>query len=319
MSDIKIIENMSELGAGTRGASLGIGALQVVARQRGDNFFGQYERFFVEHQNDMLDFPTIYTYAKWIDGLAEVYQSTADIVDFVYKNNNFPLVLSGDHSCAAGTISGIKKAHPNKKLGVIWIDAHADLHTPYTTPSGNVHGMPLAVVLGEDNMECASNTPNPDVVEMWKELKDIGAPAPKVLPEDLIFISVRDTEEPEEAYIKRNGIKNYSVDEVRLRGKEAVSEEIKAKLAACDIIYVSFDVDSMDSILVSKGTGTPVEHGLNPEEANYFVNEFASWKKTCCIEMVEINPCLDDKVNKMAEVAYDIIRNCAQTIQKKIK
>ena len=70
----------------------------------------------------------------------------------------------------------------------------------------------------------------------------------------------------------------------------------------------------MDSILVSKGTGTPVEHGLNPEEANYFVNEFASWKKTCCIEMVEINPCLDDKVNKMAEVAYDIIRNCAQTI-----
>lgn len=319
MSDIKIIENMSELGAGTRGASLGIGALQVVARQRGDNFFGQYERFFVEHQNDMLDFPTIYTYAKWIDGLAEVYQSTADIVDFVYKNNNFPLVLSGDHSCAAGTISGIKKAHPNKKLGVIWIDAHADLHTPYTTPSGNMHGMPLAVVLGEDNMECASNTPNPDAVEMWKELKDIGARAPKVLPEDLIFISVRDTEEPEEAYIKRNGIKNYSVDEVRLRGKEAVSEEIKAKLAACDIIYVSFDVDSMDSILVSKGTGTPVEHGLNPEEANYFVNEFASWKKTCCIEMVEINPCLDDKVNKMAEVAYDIIRNCAQTIEKKIK
>ncbi|WP_066757680.1 arginase [Crocinitomix algicola] len=319
MAEIKIIENMSELGAGTRGASLGIGALQVVARQRGENFFGQYERFMIEHQNDMLDFPTKYTYAKWIDGLANVYQQTADVVNFVLQNKDFPLVLSGDHSCAAGTISGIKKAFPNKRLGVIWIDAHADLHTPYTTPSGNVHGMPLAVALGENNMESASNTPNPDVVEMWEELKNIGAPAPKVLPDDLVFISLRDTEKPEDEYMARNGVKNFSVDEVRQKSKEEVAKEIKEKLSACDIIYVSFDVDSMDSILVSKGTGTPVENGLSPEEANYFVNEFASWEKTCCVEMVEINPCLDNKINKMAETAYDILRNTAATIEKKIK
>lgn len=319
MSTIKIIENLSELGAGTRGASLGIGALQVVARERGDNFFGRFERFFVDHQNDMLDFPTKYTYAKWIDGLYEVYQHTTDIMSHIYQNNDFPLVLSGDHSCAAGTISGIKRAFPDKRLGVIWIDAHADLHTPYTTPSGNVHGMPLAVVLGEDNMESASNTPNPDVVDMWEELKNIGAPAPKILPEDLVFISVRDTEKPEDEYMKRKSIKNYSVDEVRSQGKEKISDAIKEQLKDCDLIYVSFDVDSMDSILVSKGTGTPVEHGLTPEEADYFVNEFAAWPKTCCVEMVEINPCLDNKINKMAEVAYDIIRNCAKTIETKIQ
>ena len=318
MPEIKIIENTSELGAGTRGASLGIGALKVVARQKGEMLFGNYERFIVDDQNDLLDHPTPYAQAKRIDGLAEVFQKTADIVDFVFKNGDFPLVLSGDHACAAGTISGIKKAYPNKRLGVIWIDAHADLHTPYTTPSGNIHGMPLAVVLGEDNMESAINTPSDDVQKMWDELKGIGASAPKIMSEDLVFISVRDTEAPEDEFIARKGIKNYTVAEVREKGKEVVSEEIKAKFADCDIVYVSFDVDSMDCILVSKGTGTPVENGLTPEEADYFVCEFASWEKTCCLEMVEINPCLDNKINRMAEVAYDILGNSVKQIENKL-
>lgn len=319
MPEIKIIENTSELGAGTRGASLGVGALQVVARQRNENFFGQYERFLVENQNDMLDFPTIYKYAKRIDGLAEVFQDTADIVSFVLGNQDFPLVLSGDHSCAVGTIAGLKKANPDKTVGVIWIDAHADLHTPYTTPSGNVHGMPLALVLGEDNMVCGKNTPNKDVVEIWDELKEIGGKSPKLKPENLVFIAVRDTEDAEDHYIARNQIKNYSVDELRTKGLAKVTAEIDEKLSNCDIIYVSFDVDSMDSILVSKGTGTPCENGLTPEEASRLVCEFVSWKKTCCLEMVEINPCLDDKINRMAEVAFDILSQCTKQIEKKIK
>ena len=318
MSEIKIIENKSELGAGTRGASLGVGALQVVARQRKENFFGDYERFLVDNHNDMLDYATEYAYAKRIDGLVDIYQNAADIISFVCNNGDFPLALSGDHSCAIGTVSGIKKAYPNKRLGVIWIDAHADLHTPYTTPSGNVHGMPLAALLGEDNLESKINTPNADVVDMWKELKEIGVPKAKLNANDLVFISVRATEKPENEFISRNNIKNYSVDELRQKGMEIVSNEIKEKLADCDIIYVSFDVDSMDSILISKGTGTPVENGLTEEEANYFVCEFASWEKTCCVEMVEINPCLDNKINRMAEVAYNILGNCAKVIDNKI-
>lgn len=318
MPEIKIIENTSEIGAGTRGASLGIGALKVVARQRGENFFGNYERFLIEDQNDLLDQPTDYAFAKRIDGLAQVYRDTVDVLDFVYKNNDFPLLLSGDHSCSAGTISGIKKAFPNKRLGVIWIDAHADLHTPYTTPSGNVHGMPLSVALASDNMESVVNEPNEDVKEMWEELKGIGGISPKISTEDIVFISVRDTETPEDEFIARNKIKNYSVDEVREKGKEVVSKEIEEKLAECDIVYVSFDVDSMDCILVSKGTGTPVENGLTPEEANYFVCEFAGWEKTCCLEMVEINPCLDNKINRMAEVAYDILGESVKQIENKL-
>jgi arginase len=177
--------------------------------------------------------------------------------------------------------------------------------------------MPLAVALGVDNLECQVNNPAPDVIEMWEELKNIGHDSPQLLKEDLVYVSVRDTEKPEDDFMARNQIKNYTVDEVRAKGMQQVSEEIKERMTSCDIVYVSFDVDSMDSILVSKGTGTPVEHGLTPEEANYFVCEFASWDKTCCVEMVEINPCLDNKINKMAEVAYDILSQCAVTIEKR--
>lgn len=318
MPKINIIENPSELGAGTRGASLGIGALQVVARQKKDDFFGKYERFLVQDQNDMLDFSTDYPFAKRIDGLAEVYQHTVDIIDFVVKEGNFPFVLSGDHSCAAGTIAGLKKAYPTQRLGVIWIDAHADLHTPYTTPSGNVHGMPLSVVLGLNNLECASNVPNPNVVEMWEELKLIGGPSPKIKVEDLVFISVRDTERPEDELIKKYNIKNYTVAEVREKGTEIVVKAIQDKLKECDLIYVSFDVDSMDSILVSKGTGTPVENGLNPSEAEAFMMQFAAWDKCCCMEIVEINPCLDDKINRMAETAFDVIAKCVNTLENRL-
>jgi len=318
MPKIKIVENPSELGAGTRGASLGIAALQVVARQNNDDFFGQYERFIIEDQNDMLDFPTIYKYAKRIDGLAEVYQNTVDILDFIYKNGDFPLVLSGDHSCAAGTVAGIKKAHPNKRIGIVWIDAHADLHTPYTTPSGNIHGMPLSVILGFNNLEKAVNVPNPNVVEMWEELKLIGGDSPKIKIEDLVYIAVRDTEPIEDQLIEKHNIRNYRADEVRQRGVEEVVNEIEQKLADCDLVYISFDVDSMDSILVSKGTGTPVENGLTIQEAYELMSRFSGWSKTCCVEMVEINPCLDDKINRMAEVAYSIMRKSATIIENRI-
>ena len=319
MSEIKIIENASEIGAGTRGASLGIDAMKVVARTKGDSFFGDYERFLINDLNDMLDEPVRYKNARRIDGLSQVYSDTIDVLGHIIGQGDYPLVLSGDHACAAGTIAGIKKAYPDKRLGVIWIDAHADLHTPYTTPSGNIHGMPLAIALATNNEESRINDPQEPVIEQWNALKDMGVPGPKLNTEDLVFISVRDTEDPEDEFMARNKVKNYSVEEVRIKGQENVAAEIKEKMKGCDIVYVSFDVDSMDCILVSKGTGTPVENGLTPDEADFFVNEFASWEKTCCVEMVEINPCLDNKTNKMAETAYDILTQLAKTIENKLK
>lgn len=318
MAEIKIIENTSEIGAGTRGASLGIGALKVAAQNKNSGYFGRYELFQVENENDLLNEDNWYLTAKHIDGILSIYQKTSDIVAHVLSCGDFPLVLAGDHSSAGGTIAGIKKYYPTKKLGVIWIDAHADLHTPYTTPSGNIHGMPLATALGTDNIENQINEPKGETVAFWNELKSVGGICPKLKAEDLVFIGVRDTEAPEDALIQKHGIRNYKVDELRELGIQTVAEQIKEKLQNCDLVYVSFDVDSMDCDLVSMGTGTPVKNGLTPEEATELMNIFAAWRKVACIEVVEINPCLDNKINKMAETAYEIIESFTEQIENRL-
>lgn len=317
MSEIKIIENTSEIAAGTRGASLGVAALKVASLNADSDYFERFERFRVESENDVLFEPTIYRTAKRIDALVSIYQKVSDVVAHVLESGDFPLVLAGDHASAGGTIAGIKKAHPNKRLGVIWIDAHADLHTPYTTPSGNLHGMPLSTALNEDNIQEKVNEPMSETLEFWTSLKNIAGIAPKIKPEDLVFIGLRDLEKPEENYIEKNSIKVYEVADVRSTGIATIVQEIEAKLKPCDIIYVSFDVDSMDPEMVSRGTGTPAPDGLSPQEAGLFMEAFAKWKKTCCIEVVEINPCLDDKVNKMAETAFEIIENFTATLEKR--
>ena len=314
---LKIIENQSEIGAGTRGASLGIGALKVVSQTNQDYFFGKYETERIQSENDLLNYETAFPFARRIDGLVKVYERTAEVVSRTLKSGDFPLILSGDHACAGGTIAGIKMAYPRKRLGVIWIDAHADLHTPYTTPSGNIHGMPLATALGVNNEDFQINEIKDQTLVHWEELKNMGGIKHKVKPEDLVFISVRDTEVPEDKFIQRNNIKNYSVQEVREKTQEVVASEIEKRLEKCDIIYVSFDVDSMDSILVSKGTGTPVENGLTPNEAEFFVSHFASLPKVKSIEFVEINPCLDNKKNFMAETAYGILTSVAKVIENR--
>lgn len=314
---LKIIENTSEIGAGTRGAGLGIGALKVVSQKQEDYFFGKYPKVQIQVENDLLDYETHFPFAKRIDGLIKVYERTTEVVSSVMSKGDFPIVLSGDHACAGGTIAGIKKAFPNQRLGVVWIDAHADLHTPYTTPSGNIHGMPLAATLGVDNKDFQINDVKDKTINFWEELKNMGGVSPKINTEDLIFISVRDTEVPEDMFMKKHNIKNYSVQEVREKSEEVVANEIEERLIDCDIIYISFDVDSMDSILVSKGTGTPVENGLTPNEADFFMNYFANLTKVKCIEFVEINPCLDNKINTMAETAYDILKTVVTTVENR--
>ena len=126
-----------------------------------------------------------------------MYEKVRQAVIECCKNNCFPLVLSGDHSIGGATISGIKMAKPNSRLGVIWIDAHADLHTPYTTPSGNVHGMPIAIAINEDNMECAVHEVDPETVGYWNQLKNMGNKEPKVLQEDSVCMYLRDHEKEE--------------------------------------------------------------------------------------------------------------------------
>ena len=197
-------------------------------------------------------------------------------------------------------------ASPNKRLGVIWIDAHADIHSPYTTPSGNMHGMPVALSLGEDNLECQENEPIGETKMFWNKLKNIGGICPKIYYNDIVYVGLRDTEEQEEFLIEKHKMKRFSVAEMRKKGISRSADHILKLLAHCDLIYISFDVDSMDPS-VSKGTGTPVAKGLTEREAANFASRLVHSPKVCCFEMVEVNPTLD-KENTMAENAFKILR-----------
>ncbi len=306
MRNIKVIEVKSEIGAGTRGASLGVDAIQIAALDFMSSFFVNFPREEVPTENNLLYEPVHSPYAKRIHGVLNMYQRVANSVSETLKSGLFPIVLSGDHSTSGGTIAGIKMARPKSRLGVVWIDAHADLHSPYTTPSGNMHGMPLATALAEDNKAHQIHNPDPKTVELWNELKNVGKIKPKINPEDLVFIALRDYEKEEEDIIKRNNIKVIPVQEVRRKGVENVVRQSLMHLANCDEIYVSFDVDCLDSS-ISRGTGTPVSNGLREREAEDLVASFMQHHKICCFEITEVNPTLD-KENLMAEIAFNILQ-----------
>ncbi|RFC53336.1 arginase [Brumimicrobium aurantiacum] len=316
-NSIAYIINDSEISAGTRGASLGPGALRVVDDNSKNFLFSRYPIHYVKTMNHLLDKPTEFQWGKRADGLATVYKNVAEVVSKQRKQNDFTLVIAGDHGSAGGTIAGLKMANPENRIGVLWVDAHGDLHTPYTTPTGNMHGMPLATALNEDNLESKINDPLPDTIKFWNEMKNTGQIAPKIQAEDLGFIGLRDLETPEVELMERKGIKNISVNELRSEGVRNILSRLDEKYAECDEIYLSFDVDSMDPDLTSHGTGTPVDHGISIEEAGIILRHFAGHPKVKCIEFVEINPCLDEKTNRMAEVAYGLIKEVIDVVERK--
>lgn len=312
MKNIKIIEVKSEIGAGTRGASLGVDAIKIAALDFMSNFFVHFPSEEIETENKLLFEPIESPFAKRIKGLYNMYERISKSVAETVKSNWFPVILSGDHSTAGATIAGLKMAHPKSKLGVIWIDAHADLHTPFTTPSGNMHGMPLATAIAEDNLECKVHDLDDNTLKMWNSLKNIGKIAPKVLPEDIVFISLRDYEKEEEHLIRKYGMKVITTSEVRRKGAENVSRSVFRYLSDCEYIYVSFDVDSLDAS-ISRGTGTPVSNGLREREAEDLISKFMQHRKICCFEITEVNPTLD-RENLMAEIAFNILQRSVNVL-----
>jgi arginase len=312
MKEIKIIEVKSEIGAGTRGASLGVEAMKIASLDLNSDFFRTYDSIEVENVNELLFDGAKHSYAKFIDGVLimeervclEVYEQLFD--DF------FPVIMAGDHSTSYGTIAGIKKAHPKSRLGVIWIDAHADIHTPFTTPSGNMHGMALAMACGIDNFECKVNDPRGETLEYWEQIKNVGMQGPKIYPEDIVYIAVRDLEKPENYLLNKYNINFIEVEDVKKLGAQVIAEKALAMLDHCDHIYVSFDVDSMDS-RISTGTGTPVPNGLTVDEAKTLNADLAKSPKVIAWEIVEVNPTLDTE-NRMAESGFEILEATAKAI-----
>lgn len=312
---IQFISVMSELGAGTRGSSLGMDALKMASIKYDMEFFKKYPTKKVKTLNDRIFKKSTRKFAKRLDGIEEMYRNIEKDICTALRTNKFPVVFSGDHSNAGGTISGIKTAYPNKRLGVIWIDAHADLHSPYTSPTGNVHGMPLATALGEDNLENQNNTPTKETIWHWNEMKGSNQ---RVQHSDLFFVGVRDTEEPEENLMIQYNIPNIKVAELRKIGVAEVAKQALEHLKNCDMLYVSFDVDSMDPS-VSRGTGTPVKEGLTENEALNLILHLVEDPRLCVFETTEINPLLDDKGNAMAEAAFRILKPVVEKIDNQLK
>jgi arginase len=192
------------------------------------------------------------------------------------------------------------------------LDAHADLHTPYTTPSGNLHGMPLAAAICEDNEESKVHDVDEKTKKQWEQLKQFGNMCPKILPEDIVFISLRDYEKEERFLIEKYDMKIVTTAEIRRKGAENIVRSVLRYLSDCTDIYISFDVDCLDSSL-SRGTGTPVGNGLKEREAEDLVSKFMQNRKICCFEITEVNPTLD-RENLMAEIAFNILQRSVNAL-----
>ena len=317
-NSIKVIKNRSDIGAGTRGSDMGIDAIEIAAINKNNDYFDQFEFVDVNTENESIYNKVNNSFAKRIGNVLNQCTRLANHVKVSLQEQNFPIVISGDHSSALGTISGVKAAYPQQTVGVVWIDAHADIHSPYTSPSGNIHGMPLAAALSEDNLDFQINDISRETTDLWERMKNIATPGAKVAAENVVYFGVRDTEEPEDKQIENLKIKNYSVSEIRYKGLQSCVNEAIEKLSNCDVIYISFDVDSMDCDMISYGTGTPVSKGFDQEEVTQIMQQFVATKKVACVEFVEVNPLLDLKGNVMAETTSEVLDDLTKTIKESL-
>ncbi|AIM16722.1 arginase [Neobacillus sedimentimangrovi] len=223
-----------------------------------------------------------------LDLVAEKNALLAEKVDEAVQAGWFPLVLGGDHSIAIGTLAGVAKHYKN--LGVIWYDAHGDLNTAETSPSGNIHGMPLAVSLGIGH----------------SKLTEIGGYTPKIKPENVVIIGARSLDEGERILIKEKGIKVYTMHEIDRMGMAKVMEETIAYLKErTDGVHLSLDLDGLDPS-ECPGVGTPVIGGISFRESHLAMEMLEESKIITSAEFVEVNPILDEK-NKTASIAVGLM------------
>lgn len=226
---------------------------------------------------------------KNLDEVVQVNTMLAKKVAEVVKQHSFPLVLGGDHSIAIGTLAGLAEKYKN--LGVIWYDAHADLNTSDTSPSGNIHGMPLAVSIGLGH----------------DSLVNLYSDGPKVNPKNVVIIGARSVDPGERELIKEQGIKVFSMHEIDRYGMSAVMEDALAYLQSREVdgIHLSLDLDGLDP-LYTPGVGTPVPGGISYRESHLAMEMLEDSGVITSAEFVEVNPILDEK-NKTADVAVGLM------------
>jgi arginase len=290
---ISVIGFPMDLGSGRRGVDMGPSALRIadlenklrelgyIVDDLGDVFIEIMER--QEIGDSKL---------RYLSEVLKTSHTLAEIVEGELDKGNFPLCIGGDHSMALGTIAGIAShcKKENKSFGVIWIDAHTDMNTDKTTPSGNIHGMPLAASMGLGH----------------KSLVDFYGFSPKLKPENCTLIGIRSVDRAEKENIRKLNPTVYTMSDIDKLGiHRVISKVLKQFRKQVDHIHVSFDVDSVDPS-VAPGVGTPVKGGLDYREAHLLMETIAECGCMSSLEVAEVNPVLDNQ-NTSAIFAAELI------------
>ena len=284
-----------DLGSGRRGVDMGPSAIRIAGLSErlrglghtvvddGDIAIKNMEELKVGDER-----------ARYLKEIARASDLVSRKVDRILAKGRFPLVLGGDHSIAVGTVSGIAGFCRRKGagLGLLWIDAHGDINTPATSPSGNVHGMPVAALLGQ----------GPDA------LTTIGGSGPKLDPANVALLGIRRLDEGEKVRLKQLGVQVHTMSDIDRHGIHRVMKKALARVTdGADYLHVSFDLDAVDPT-VAPGVGTPVKGGLDYREAHLIMELLHDSGAMTSLEMVEVNPILDDR-NASAAFAVELVQS----------
>ena len=287
---IHVIGVPMDLGSGRRGVDMGPSAIRIAGLN--DRLREQGYKVIDEGDLDIRNMEVMQVGDRRARYLAEIVHANtllAARVRGVLAKGHIPLVLGGDHSIAVGTISGVA-AHARskgRKVGVLWVDAHSDINTPKTSPSGNVHGMPLAALLGLGPAA----------------LGQIAGRFRKVEPGHVALVGIRSVDEGEREHLRALGVHVYTIADIDRHGIHIVMEKALANVTKdTDFVHVSFDLDAVDPAL-APGVGTPVKGGLDYREAQLLMESLAAARVVSSLEMVEVNPILDDRNRSTANSA----------------
>jgi len=290
---VAIIGAPLDLGAGRRGVDMGVSALRFAGLGEKIAALGytveDWGNIAVEQPERVSSGPRR---SRYLPQIAVACLQLAELVDQAINAGKLPLVIGGDHSVAVGSISGVSKALRRKKksAGVIWIDAHADMNTPQTSPTGNVHGMPLACVIGMGP----------------RALTHIFDYSPKVDPKNVALVAVRDVDALEKPHVRNSGVRAFTMRDIDERGMRAVMEEsIQIALAGTEGLHLSLDIDACDPAY-APGVGTPVRGGLSYREAHLAMEMIGDTGRMLSMEVVEVNPIIDE-ANRTGLLAVELV------------
>jgi len=292
---VEVIGVPLDLGANVRGANMGPSALRMARLHEKLGVLG----YQVDDAGD-LNVPVRETISekdvqeKYLTAIGKACKTLATKVETALGKNRIPLILGGDHSIAIGTITGVAE-HFHKsgqQTGLIWIDAHADMNTPTTSPTGNLHGMPLATILGHGH----------------ESLVTLGSERIRINPANVALVGIRTLDALEKDMCKKGGIRYFTMREIDERGMAAVMKDaIAVAGTGTGGIHLSFDIDAIDP-LYAPGVSTPVTGGISYREAHLALEMIADSGKLCSMEFVELNP-MNDLTHKTAELTVELIQS----------